>query len=585
MRAVTKPNTIPSPSLGSLLPPSLDPSISVISLITSRLSSHQSPSATSLPLDPITERHLIPFLGPTQVTRILLLSLSHPLSSLSFLHWTLSPPVSLTPSPLHFSLLSHSLSFSRHFSHSLSLLSLFISTHPATNHLRSLLSASEFCNWDPSVFSLLIKALIKQNRLDDALDTCHRVIDLGFSPDVHTFNSLLNPLVKLGSLEECWDLYYQMKRVNVIPNTYTYNMLIRALCEGEDVIKAKEFLEEIEDEDGFSPDVVTYNTILNGYCKKRRLNAAFHLFDVMPLRGIEPNLVSYTILIGGLCRDERLKDARKLFDNMCKRGIGPDSHVYKVLIQGYCKAGRMREARQLLLEMVASGFGLDDFTCELVVESHVNVGKLLSCLNLVALLRRQGNRISLGSYILLIKALCIERKPHATKDLLKWMVGDGFQPNIKVYNMIINCFCECDYIKEAFELKEEMETRGITPNLDTCSSLIGCLCLLGRTIEGEALMEEELVKFGVKPDAVMCTKLVKGFCKEGNLSKAESVLRHFVESFGVHDNLGYNALLRAYCEQCDVDKAFELQDRMAELGFIANADTCKSIIYGLSKQL
>ncbi|KAJ4770435.1 Pentatricopeptide repeat-containing protein [Rhynchospora pubera] len=535
MRAVTKPNTIPTPSLGSLLPASLDPSLSVVSLITSRLSSHQSPSATSPPLDPIAERHLIPFLGPAQVTRILLLSLSHPLSSLSFFHWTLSPPVSLTPSPLHFSLLSLSLSFSRHFSHSLSLLSLFISTHPTSNHLRSLLSASKFCNWDPSVFSLLIKALIKQNRLDDALDTCHRVISLGFSPDVHTFNSLLTPLVKLGSFEECWDLYYQMKRVNVVPNIYTYNMLIHALCEGEDVIKAKKFLEEIEDEDGFSPDVVTYNTILNGYCKKRRLNAAFHLFDVMPLRG-------------------------------------------------YCKAGRMREARLLLLEMVASGFGLDEFTCELVVESHLNVGKLLSCLNLVALLRRQGNRISFGSYIFLIQALCAERKPHATKDLLKWMVDDGLQPNIKVYNMIINCFCECDYIKEAFGLKEEMETRGITPNLDTCRSLIGCLCRLGRTIEGEALMEEELVKCGVKPDAVVCTKLVKGSCKEGNLTKAESVLRYFVEQFGVHDNQGYNALLRAYCEQFDVGKAFELQDRMAKLGFVANADTCKSIIYGLSKQ-
>jgi len=45
-----------------------------------------------------------------------------------------------------------------------------------------------------------------------------------------------------------------------------------------DVIKAKEFLVEIEDDNGFSPDIVTYNTILNGYYK-RRLNAAFQWFQ------------------------------------------------------------------------------------------------------------------------------------------------------------------------------------------------------------------------------------------------------------------------------------------------------------------
>lgn len=422
--------------------------------------------------------------------------------------------------------------------------------------------------------------------MSDALNTCQQVIALGFSPDVNTFNSLLNPLVKLGSLEECWDLYYQMKRLKVLPNTYTYNMLICALCKGQDVIKANKFLEEIENEYGFSPDIVTYNTILNGYCKRRRLNAAFHLFDVMPLRGIEPNLVSYTTMIGGLCRDERLRDARKLFDKMCNQGIDPDSFVYKVLIQGYCKAGRTREARLLLQEMVASGFVLDDFTCELVVESHVNLGKLLSCLNLVALLRKQGIRISVGSYTCLIQALCVEKRPHATKDLLKWMADDGLQPDIKVYNMIINCFCECDYVKEAFKMKGEMETGGVAPNRDTCCSLIGCLCRLGRTTEGEVLMEEEIGKHGVKPDGDICSMLVNGYCREGNLSRAESILRQFVERFGVHDRRGYNYLVRAYCEESDdndIGEALKLQERMAKLGFVANAETCKSIIYGLSK--
>jgi pentatricopeptide repeat protein len=73
-----------------------------------------------------------------------------------------------------------------------------------------------------------------------------------------------------------------MARAGVRPDARTFNILVAALCRGEDAERAQGFLEELE-EQGFEPDVVTYNTLLAGYCCKGRLPDALDLFDVMLL--------------------------------------------------------------------------------------------------------------------------------------------------------------------------------------------------------------------------------------------------------------------------------------------------------------
>ncbi|URE03795.1 hypothetical protein MUK42_21088 [Musa troglodytarum] len=559
--------------LSSLLPLSVNPFNATVDLITSRLKQQQ--QQQQLYDDELgggggelLEAHLLPFLRPQEVSRILLRCQSLPLASLRFFRWTQSH---VLPSPHNFALLAHILASSAHSSQALCILSDFVRTYTRVDDaFQALLAASAaFCNGHPAVFGMLVKVYTKLGRTSDALETCRRAIELGLAPDAEAFNCLLNSLAKSRSLDLCWDLFGEMRRIGVPLNSYTFNILIHALCRGssKEDIRAEEFLEEMESE-GFDPDVITYNTLMDGYCRRGMLEDAFHLYRIMRYRGVEPDLISYTILMNGLCRDGKVIQARQLFDTMLRRGVCPDSRSYNVLLSGYCREGKLKESKLLVQEMISGGLVPDDFTCSTIVEAHIQGRKLLPCLNLIALLHKIGIIISVVVYKCLINALCMEGRPSAARSLLKQMQLDGYEPDLEIYNSLMDSFCKCESLEsEALALKNEMVGKGVRPDIVTYQILIKCLCRSGKTFEGECLMKE-MIECDIQPDPGICSALVGGCCEKRDLSKAESLLVYFAEKFQIYENSGYNSLIRLYCHEREMSETMELQDRLQKLGLL-----------------
>ncbi|TYG87872.1 hypothetical protein ES288_A13G249700v1 [Gossypium darwinii] len=93
--------------------------------------------------------------------------------------------------------------------------------------------------------------------------------------------------------------------------------------------EAVKMLKELE-ENGPHPNVVTYNTVINAFCKQGMLKEGLVVFSGMLKKGIEPNLYTYNILLEAfyeqrmLCRAEativRMKQQRIKF-NVVTRDI------------------------------------------------------------------------------------------------------------------------------------------------------------------------------------------------------------------------------------------------------------------------
>ncbi|XP_021635622.2 putative pentatricopeptide repeat-containing protein At1g12700, mitochondrial [Hevea brasiliensis] len=135
------------------------------------------------------------------------------------------------------------------------------------------------------------------------------------------------------------------------------------------------------------PDVVTYNSLMDGYCQCGQLDKAGNVIDFMVHNGIvdpisynilisgywgidealtlfealekcllEPDHVCYTMLIDGLCKKGLLDEAYKVFRGMKDGGCLPNDCCYFVIIQGFLKHGDVPKASQLIEEMVGKGF-------------------------------------------------------------------------------------------------------------------------------------------------------------------------------------------------------------------------------------
>ncbi|KAL4190140.1 hypothetical protein AMTRI_Chr08g168910 [Amborella trichopoda] len=529
----------------------------------------------------IEKQSILTNLSMVDAQRILLRSQSNPSMALNFFNCIRTEP-SLKPSPKNYCVIIHILTWSRSFSQAMELIIELIKTHEC-QVFENLIQSMDECNWNPVVLDMLIKCYVQLGRIDEGLESFKKVIGFGLVPSINACNSLLNGLLRSNAINTCWDIYEEMGRVGIPPNSYTLNILTHALCRKGDFDRVTEFLERMEEREGLDLDLVTYNTLIDGYCKRDKLGDALYLYKIMYRRGVAPNLVSYTILITGLCKEHRVRKAHQLFHRMVHRGIAPDKFIYNSLICGYCKEGEMKKSRALLNEMIHSGLEPDDFTCRSFIEGYKRGKKLISALKLVLWLRKLCVPISSEIDTSLMASLCIYNRPNVAKSFLRRIIEDGFEPGLPIYNFLIKSLCENNYVTEAVVVREEMMGRGIKPDFYTYQTLICSLCKGGRLLEGEELMRE-MVESGLVPSSMICGALVSGYCKSRELDKAEMVLCYFSGNFQMPSVESYNEIIGAHIKNKDVKKAFQMHDEMLKLGLIPNCQSCKLLITGLSSR-
>lgn len=78
---------------------------------------------------------------------------------------------------------------------------------------------------------------------------------------------------------------------------------------------------------GIEPDVFTFNTLINAYCKGGNVKLAYQLLDVMSAEGWNPDLVSYTSLIAGFSELCDFETAISCVYRMIDEGI-PQTHPH-----------------------------------------------------------------------------------------------------------------------------------------------------------------------------------------------------------------------------------------------------------------
>ncbi|XP_040966850.1 pentatricopeptide repeat-containing protein At1g63080, mitochondrial isoform X4 [Gossypium hirsutum] len=103
-------------------------------------------------------------------------------------------------------------------------------------------------------------------------------------------------------------------------------------------------------EKGCAPNIVTYSTMINGYCKGN-LKEALKFFQAMQNSGLELDIGPYTILTDGLCKAGHIEVAKELFHQLSDNGLKPNVYKYGVTINGLYKEELPDEAYRLFGSM------------------------------------------------------------------------------------------------------------------------------------------------------------------------------------------------------------------------------------------
>ncbi|XP_078157461.1 uncharacterized protein LOC144553236 [Carex rostrata] len=289
--------------------------------------------------------------------------------------------------------------------------------------------------------------LFEEMRRSDSDDT---------RPNLITYSTLMGGLCKEGKVKEAFQLFEEMiDRDRILPDQLTYNVLIDGFCRQGQMDKAKAVLGFMRS-NGCVPNKFNYSALMKGFCKEGKVEEAKQVFDEMHRVGLEKDAVSYTTLVGFLCRNGKVDEGIELVREMNQRGCRPDVVTYNVVIEGLCKEGQVVEAMRLLVSLPDAGVKLNAASYRIVLNCLCGKGEMETAVGLLELMLGRGVVPHFATSNQLLVGLCNTGRMADATGALYGLAEMGFVPETSSWEQLLESVCTHSNKQRCFELINDL---------------------------------------------------------------------------------------------------------------------------------
>merc|ERR1719261_1684629 len=127
-------------------------------------------------------------------------------------------------------------------------------------------------------YGCMIDACVKCNHLAKGVEIFNAMRESGKHRNTILYTTLIKGYGLEKDLNSALELFREMPREGVPYNTITYNSIIDACVKGNDLATAEELFQEITNPlSVVEPDLITFSTLLKGYCHVGDLDKALQI--------------------------------------------------------------------------------------------------------------------------------------------------------------------------------------------------------------------------------------------------------------------------------------------------------------------
>jgi pentatricopeptide repeat protein len=207
-------------------------------------------------------------------------------------------------------------------------------------------------------YGCMIDACVKCGRLETAVEIFKGMRQAGKHRNTILYTTLIKGYGLEKDLKSALELFREMPREGVPYNTITYNSIIDACVKNGDLATAEALLHEIADpipncNNPVEPDLITFSTLLKGYCHIGSLDNALQLAEAIKARGLRCDELVYNTLMDGCVKANDVAAGVGLFEEMVHAGMRPSSITHSILARLYQRAGYEEEATEAVAQLYA----------------------------------------------------------------------------------------------------------------------------------------------------------------------------------------------------------------------------------------
>lgn len=307
----------------------------------------------------------------------------------------------------------------------------------------------------------VMRRLAKACQYNDVIETFRSMDRFQLQKNVVVLNVVVDLLAKERSVELAQDVYIEFRN-QITPNLLTYNILLRGWCKAGKIDKARQIMEEMQNS-GICPDVISYTSFIDAYCHEKNFRKVDEILEEMQQNSCPPNVVTYTIIMHARGKAKEIDEALAISETMKKNGCAPDSAFCSSLIYILGKAGRLKDAQDVFEDMPNQGLIPDVLTYRTMITHacrHLQEEKALKLLQ-----KMEENQCppDLDTYLPLLKMCCRLKRMKMISFLLSHMLRNDVSFGLGTYMVLIRGLYNNGKLEHACSFFEEAVQRKFIP--------------------------------------------------------------------------------------------------------------------------
>ncbi|KAK0607623.1 hypothetical protein LWI29_017596 [Acer saccharum] len=340
----------------------------------------------------------------------------------------------------------------------------------------------------------IIRRLARGGKYEEAVEAFRGFDKFGVTKDAMAMNLLIDVLAKEKSVELAYEVFCEFKDCTPL-NIRTFNILIDGWCKARKLENAERTMDEMK-KDGFLPNVISYTCFIKHYCHEKDFRKVDEILKEMQENGCKPNAVTYTVVMHALGKANQINEALEVYAKMKTDGCLPNASFYSSLIFILSKAGRIKDANEIFEDMKTQGVMLDVLTYTTMNSSACELSREEDALKLLRKMEEDSCKPNLMTYAPLLKMCCQKRRMKVLDFLLIHMFRNDVSIDASTYALLVRGLCMSGKLELACSFFEEMVSKGMVPMNTTYEILIE---ELNKKSMGEAKEQIEKLMSQVKP--------------------------------------------------------------------------------------
>jgi len=201
-------------------------------------------------------------------------------------------------------------------------------------------------------FGCMIDACVKCGNLEKAVEIFEEMKTEGKHKNTILYTTLIKGYGLDKDLTNAMRLFKEMPMEAVPYNTITYNSIIDACIKCGDLPQAEQLLREMTSPDSkLEPDLITFSTLVKGYCHIGDIDKALRVAEAIKERGLRKDELVYNTLMDGCVKANDITAGVGLFEEMVQQQMRPSAITHSILVRLYQRAGYDDDATEAVAQL------------------------------------------------------------------------------------------------------------------------------------------------------------------------------------------------------------------------------------------